>query len=95
MTLDLAAILCAAVHAGRVNDIEIVADSEQDARERLDQLRAVGASGTSDPKWRDHVEPGVGHLRWFRGTVYVGSVTIGVSTRTEVTPIATTAEVAA
>ena len=86
MTLQLAAILCAAVHADRVGSIHIIASSEADARERYAALMALdGAASHLGPEWQSshYVTGDIFSLHWFAASVAVGGVTVDISTRTE------------
>lgn len=64
------AILATAVLAGRCASISILADSEQDCRDRLAELGCE-----HEPKWCD-----MDGWRWFGGSVYLDGAQITVRT---------------
>ena len=72
-----AAIIATAVLAGRVSHVTILADSEQDCRERWEQL-ADSAKYGNEPRWCE-----VDGYRWFGASVHVDGVFVTVATKQE------------
>jgi len=77
--VTIADIITAAAHAYRLSSVTIMADSERDARERLQELALLeGADLGADPTWEDNI---------FGGVVWFGASVVHVMYRREVAEV--------